>query len=87
MNLFFIKFVENGHDDGSIGQRSQEGYCPVGGISAADGHPVALFYSRGLHHDVQFLYLASHIMVLECGSFIVCQGIEQPVILDGNLDE
>ena len=86
MDLFAVELVQDGHGDGSVGQRGKEGDCPVRRVTAADGYLVALVYIAVLKEDMQFLYLSRYIVELQGRSLIVGQGVLIPIVDDGPLD-
>ena len=62
--LFSVEFMQYGHYHRPIRQRGQESHCPVGRVTAAHGHLVTFLYTGSLHHDMQLLYLACHVVIL-----------------------
>ena len=80
------ELMEYRHCDGTVGQRGEECHSPVAAVATAQGYLVAFLHSTVLKHDVQLFYLACHIMVLQCLSFIVCQSIAIPIFNDAFLD-
>ena len=86
LDLFAVELVQDGHGDGSVGQRGKEGDCPVRRVTAADGYLVALVYIAVLKEDMQFLYLSRYIVELQGRSLIVGQGVLIPIVDDGPLD-
>jgi hypothetical protein len=77
--------MENGHGNGAIGQRSQEGYSPLAAVTSTEGYLVALLHTTILEKDVEFLNLAGNIVKLQGSSLVVCQGIKVPIVDDAVL--
>ncbi|EJX10502.1 hypothetical protein EVA_01128 [gut metagenome] len=77
-----LEFVQDGHDDGPVGQCGQEGDCPVGTVASADGYFVSRLDACAFQYDVEFGYFACHIFILKGDSFVVCQGIFIPMLDD-----
>ena len=82
MYLLSIELMEDRHDDGAIGEGGEIGNSPMGGVTSTNGDAVTFLNSRSLHHDMQFLYLAGYVVILQRRTFIVCQRVEQPVLLN-----
>ena len=76
VNLLAVELMQDGHDDGSVGQRCHKGYGPVGRIAPTDGYAVSFPDAGSLHHDVQLLYLSRYVVILQRSAFIVGQRIE-----------
>ena len=53
VDLLWFEFVLYRHDDCTIGDNSQESYCPLATISTADGNLVALL-KLGIEFIAQF---------------------------------
>ena len=87
VNLVGHELMQNGHGNGSIGQRSQKGYSPLAGVATAEGYLVTLHDTTVFKQDVQLLYLTSHIVILQGGSLVVCQRIEIPIVDDALLNQ
>ena len=85
VNLLSHELMENGHGNGAIGQRSQEGYSPLAAVTSTEGNLVAFLHTTILEKDVEFLNLAGNIVKLQGGSLIVCQGIKVPIVDDAVL--
>ena len=79
--------MQDGNGNGSVGEGGQEGYRPVGTVAAAERNLVAPFHTAVLKQDMQFLYLACHIVVLQGGTLVVGQGILVPMADDALLDD
>ena len=80
VDVFRLEFVENRHRYCTVGQRGEETYAPVGLIAGAEGHFVAFFQSAALEGNVQILDSLGNILVFECRSLIVGQGIAFPIL-------
>ena len=87
VHLVGHELVQDGHGHGAVGERGQEGACPVGAVASAEGYLVALFYAAVLEENVQFLYLACHVVILQGGSLEVGQRVKVPVVYDAFLDD
>ena len=85
VNLLSHKLMKDGYSNGTIGQRSQEGYSPLTAVATTEGYLVALLHTTILEKDVELLNLAGNIMKLQGGSLVVCQGIKVPIIDDAVL--
>ena len=85
VNLLGHELVQDGNSHGAVGQRSQEGHGPLAAVAAAEGNLVALHHATVLEQNVQFLYLAGHIVELQGGAFVVGECIKVPVIDDALL--
>ena len=64
MNLIGIKLMKDRDNHGTIGERSQECYCPMSTIAPANGHFIAFADSAVLKKDMQLFYFACHVVVL-----------------------
>ncbi len=71
IDLVGREFVQNRHNDGSIGQRGQKSHAPVRAIPAAEGDFVAFFNAAMLENDMQFFYHSRHVVVLQRGALVV----------------
>ena len=80
VNLIGGELMEHRHCHGTVCQRGDECHCPVRAVTPANGYLVAFLHTAVFKHDMQFLYLTRHVLVLQSGSFIVCKGIEIPVV-------
>ena len=78
--LFGGKLMQYWHSHGTIGECGEECHSPMGGVASAECNLVAPLHTRVLEHDMQFLYLACHIVVLQGNAFIISQGIEVPIV-------
>ena len=87
MHLVGHELMQDGHSHGTIGEHSQIGGGPVGTVASAKGNLVALHHPTVLKHDMQFLNLTCHIMVLQRSSFKIGECIAIPVVDDALLDE
>ena len=87
VDLVGRELVEDGHGHRAIGEDGEEGSSPGRGVASAEGYLVASLHARGLKHDVQFLYLARHIVILQRLAFVVGKRVEIPVVDDTLLDE
>ena len=87
VDLVGRELVEDGHGHRAIGEDGEEGGSPGRGVASAEGYLVAPLHARGLKHDVQFLYLARHIVILQRLAFVVGKRVEIPVVDDTLLDE
>ena len=87
MHLVGHKLMENGHGNGPVREHGKKGGSPVGTIAAAECNLVTLHYSGVLEHDVELLYLACHIVILQSTAFIVSQRVTVPVLDDALLYE
>ena len=81
------ELVEDGYCYCSVGECCEERYRPVGAVASAEGYLVAFLHTTVLEHDVQFLYLASHVVILQCGSFVVSESIKVPVVDNAFLNQ
>ena len=86
VDLLWFEFVLYRHDDCTIGDNSQESYCPLATISTADGNLVALLHIAVFKQDMQFLYLSCNIVVLECSALIIGERIQVPILDDASLN-
>ena len=71
VDLFGLKFVLDGDGYGAIAERGKKHYAPVGTVASAERHLVATFQTYALKHDVDFLYFASHIVILERDALVI----------------
>ena len=87
VDLSWGEFVLDRNGHGSIGERGQESACPHWAVATAKGDLVAFLQAYALKHDVELLYLARHVVVLQCGTLIVGKGVFIPVVDDGVLNQ
>ena len=85
VNLLGVELVEDGHCNGSVGERGKECDAPPCAVAAADGNLVARFHARVFEYDVEFLDDARHVLVLECLQAIVAQAVDVPILLQALL--
>ena len=81
------ELVQDGHGHGTVGDGGEKGACPRRTVAAAEGYLVALGHAAALEEDVELLYLAGHVVILQGGSFVVGECIEVPMVFDALLDE
>ena len=79
------ELMQDGHGNGSIGQRGQECHSPLTGVSSTKGYLVTFLHTTVLKQYMQFLYLACHVVILQRRPLIVCQRIQIPVVNDALL--
>ena len=87
VNLFGQELMQDGNGYSSIGERRQEGHCPMGTVAAAECNLVATFHAAVLKQNMQLLYLARYIVILQGGTLVVGQGILVPMADDALLDD
>ena len=85
--LVWGKLVQDGYSYGTIGERGQEGTGPGRTVAAAKGYLVTLLHTAVLKQDVQFLYLARHVMILQRYALVIGQCITVPMVDDALLNE
>ncbi len=76
------KLVEDRHSHGAIGQSGEECHSPVGRVSSAESDLVALLHTAVFKHDVEFLYLAGYVVILQSLATEISQSVKVPVLLD-----
>ena len=79
------EFMEDGNGYRTIGEGGEEGRGPAGAVAPAEGYLVAALHAAALKHDVQFLYLPRHIVILQRDSLVVGKCIKVPVLDDAFL--
>ena len=62
--LLGIELMEDGHGNGSVGQRCQKGHGPVSRVSSADSYLVALLHVTVLEQDVQLFDFPGYVVEL-----------------------
>ena len=87
VNLVGGELVEDGYGNGAIGECGQESHRPTGTITTAKGYLVALHHTAVLEHDVQFLYLPCHVMVLQGCTLVIGQSVKVPMVDDAFFDQ
>ncbi len=87
VNLVGHELMQDGHSHGTIGEGGEESHRPVGTVASAKSDLVALCHTRVLEHDVEFLYLSCHIVILQGRSLVVCQCIHVPMVDDALLNQ
>ena len=65
VNLLCIELMQDGYGDSTVGECSEEGHCPLAGVTPAEGYLVAFLDTAVLKQDVQFLNLTRHIVELQ----------------------
>ena len=81
------ELMEYRHGHRSIRQCGEKRHRPARAVASAKGYLVAFLHAAVLKHDVQFLYLACHIMVLQSSALEVCERVIVPVAYYALLDE
>ena len=85
--LFGGKLVQDGYSYGTIGERGQEGTGPGRTVAATEGYLVTLLHTTVLKQNVQLLYLARHVMILQRYALVIGQCITVPMVDDALLNE
>ena len=81
-----LEFVKYGDNDCTIGQGCKKGHGPMCTVASANGNLIAGLNVGTFQYDVEFGYFPGNIFVLQCGAFIICQGISVPVLYDALLN-
>ena len=79
VDIVGFELMQNGNDDSSIGNRRQKSDCPVCTVTSANGNLVTGPDAGAFQYDMEFGYFPCYIFVLQCNSFVVCQGVAIPV--------
>lgn len=79
VDIVGLELMQNGNNDSSIGNRRQKSDCPMCTVTSANGNLVTGPDAGAFQYDMEFGYFPCYIFVLQCNSFVVCQGVAIPV--------
>ena len=79
VDIVGLELMQNGNNDSSIGNCSQKSDCPMCTVTSANGNLVTGPNAGAFQYDMEFGYFPCYIFVLQCNSFVVCQGVAIPV--------